>query len=52
MYSALTYSKPLAGILAMSSWLPMHNVLMEVRYCKILCELPFPFPCTDNARGK
>ena len=30
MYSALTYSKPLAGILALSSWLPLHNVLQEV----------------------
>jgi lysophospholipase-2 len=30
MYSALTYGKPLAGIVALSSWLPLHNVLQEV----------------------
>ena len=30
MYSSLTYSKPLAGILALSSWLPLHNLLEEV----------------------
>ena len=30
MYSALTYGKPLAGIVALSSWLPLHDVLQEV----------------------
>jgi len=35
MYSALTYPKPLAGILALSSWLPMHNVLSEVKSCAL-----------------
>ena len=47
MYSSLTYSKPLAGILALSSWLPLHNLLEEV--CDTLASflgscLRSPFP--------
>jgi predicted esterase len=30
MYSALTYPKPLAGILSLSSWLPLTDSLTEV----------------------
>ncbi len=36
MYSALTYGKPLAGIVALSSWLPLHNVLQEVMFHELL----------------
>lgn len=38
MFSALTFPEPLAGIIAMSSWLPLHNkfpavsVLLYFRY--------------------
>lgn len=38
MYSALTYPKQLAGILALSSWLPMTDYLTEVS----------PSPCLTN----
>ena len=31
LYTALTMEKPLAGILALSSWLPLHNSFPEVR---------------------
>ena len=38
MYSALTYGKPLAGIVALSSWLPLHSVLQEVMFHELLEE--------------
>lgn len=31
MFSALTFPEPLAGIIAMSSWLPLHNKFPAVR---------------------
>ena len=36
MFSALTYDKPLAGIVALSSWLPLHNILQEVMFHEFL----------------
>lgn len=30
LYSALTYPKPLAGVVALSCWLPMHQQLLKV----------------------
>ena len=38
LYTALTMEKPLAGILALSSWLPLHNSFPEV---KCLAEFHF-----------
>ena len=44
LYTALTMEKPLAGILALSSWLPLHNSFPEVR---CLSEFQFDQCFTD-----
>ena len=30
LFSALTYTKPLGGVLALSSWMPLHLLLPDV----------------------
>lgn len=29
LYSALTYDKPLAGVVALSAWLPLHKEIVD-----------------------
>lgn len=34
LYTALTLGKPLAGVIALSSWLPLHQKFPDVRNLK------------------
>ena len=38
LYTALTMEKPLAGILALSSWLPLHKTFPEVEWCRVILD--------------
>lgn len=33
LYSALTYAEPLAGVMALSCWLPLYNTFPQSRKC-------------------
>lgn len=33
LYSALTYAEPLAGVMALSCWLPLHATFPDARKC-------------------